>query len=166
MMQMDAKVLTTEKVARILGVPEWRVVRFAQIKKYGITPAYGQASGSGSRRLYNVENVCEMALASWLTEAGLRIEVIARVLTQVRNQGGLARYLDENWEQETLHTYLAIVRKPKGKPTSKVMSQDAVFIRDWEWLGKTLAQEFFSSALVIDIGRRFWILSRVTAWKE
>ncbi len=163
---MDAKVFTTEKVARILGVPEWRVVRFAQIKKYGITPAYGQAAGSGSRRLYNVENVCEMALASWLTEAGLRIEVIARVLTQVRNQGGLARYLDEKWEQETLHTYLAIVRKPKGKPTSKVMGQDAVFIHDWEWLGNTLEKDFFSSALIIGIGRRFRMLSRNTAWED
>jgi DNA-binding transcriptional MerR regulator len=162
---MDAKVFTTEKVARILGVPEWRVVRFAQTKKYGITPAYGQASGSGSRRLYNVENVCEMALASWLTEAGLRIEVIARVLTQVRNQGGLARYLDEDWERETLHTYLAIVRKPMRQPKGKA-TQDAVFIHDWEWLGKTLEKELFSSALIIDIGRRFWWLSRMSAWEN
>jgi hypothetical protein len=87
------------------------------------------------------------------------------VLTQVRNQGGLARYLDQKWERENLQTYLAIVRKPirqpKGKPT-----QDAVFIHDWEWLGKTLEKEFFSSALIIDIGRRFWWLSREAAWEE
>lgn len=160
----DIRVLTTEKVASILGVPEWRVVRFAQNKKYGIQPAYGQAAGSGTRRLYNVENVCEMALASWLTEAGLRVEVIARVLTQVRNQGGLARFLDKKWEEETFHTFMALVRKlqqPKGKAI-----QDAVFIRDWEWLGKTLQKEVFSSALVIDIGHRFWMLGRSTEWED
>jgi DNA-binding transcriptional MerR regulator len=164
MAQMDAKVFTTEKVARILRVPEWRVVRFAQNRKYGIQPAYGQAAGSGSRRLYNVENVCEMALASWLTEAGLRVEVIGRILKQVRNQGGLARHLDPTWEEETFHTFLAIVRKLDAD--GKLRAQDAVYIHDWEWLGNTLKHTVFSSALVMDLGRRFWMLSRSAAWEE
>jgi DNA-binding transcriptional MerR regulator len=166
---MDAKIFTTERVAKILGLPEWRIVRFAQFKKYGITPALVEASGPGSRRLYNTENVCEMALAAWLTQAGLRIDVIAHVLQQVREQGGLSRYVDEASEQESLGTYLAIVRKPKGKIrniTNQKTSQEAVYIHDWERLGRILKQQPFSSALVIDVGIRFQLLGRHAAWDD
>jgi DNA-binding transcriptional MerR regulator len=166
---MDARVFTTEKIARILEAPEWRIVRFAQFKKYGITPALVQASGPGSRRLYNVENVCEMALALWLTQAGLRIDVIGRVLQQVRGQGGLSRFLDEASERESLRTYLAIVRKLKGKfrtITGQKTTQEAVYIQDWERLGNILTQEHFSSALVIDVGFRLQFLRRVSAWDD
>ena len=84
---MDPRVFTTEKIARLLELPEWRVVRFAQVPGYGIRPAWGEASGPGSRRLYSLENVCEIALASWLVQAGLRVEVIGRVLKQMWKQG-------------------------------------------------------------------------------
>jgi DNA-binding transcriptional MerR regulator len=164
----NLRIFGTEEVASILGLKEWRVVRFAQSKGYGITPAFVQASGSGSRRLYNVENVCEMALAAWLTEAGLRIDVIGRVLQQVREQGGLSRYLEEASEQESLHTYLAIVRKRKGKLkgiTSPKMLQEAVYIRNWDRLGDILMKHF-ESALVIDVGFRFQILRRIAAWND
>jgi hypothetical protein len=157
---MDATVFTTEKIARIIGVPEWRVVRFAQDRGFGITPAFGDAAGPGSRRLYNVENVCEMALASWLIQAGLRVEVIGRVLKQIRKQGGLTGHLNAELRREALDTYLAIIRKPKGKITG----QEAVYIRDWERLGNILKQEWESSALVIDIGRRFQLLKHSAAW--
>jgi DNA-binding transcriptional MerR regulator len=166
---MDARIFTTEKIARILEAPEWRIVRFAQLKKYGIRPALVQASGPGSRRLYNVENVCEMALALWLTQAGLRIDVIGRVLQQVREQGGLSRYLDEDSERESLRTYLAIIRKLKGKFTSitnQKTIQEAVYIRDWERLGNILTQEHFSSALVIDVGFRLQFMRRISAWDD
>jgi hypothetical protein len=101
-----------------------------------------------------------MALASWLLQAGLRVEVIGRVLKQVRKRDSLSRHLNAELTRESFGTYLAIVRKPKGKITS----QEAVYIRDWERLGNILKQEWDSSALVIDIGRRFQLLKRSAAW--
>ena len=163
------QVFTTEKIAKIVGLPEWRVVRFAQDPKFGITPAFGNATGPGSRRLYNLENVCQMALASWLLQAGLRVEVIGRVLRQVHKQGGLSRYLDEVSERESLGTYLAIFRKPSGKLTSltsQKTSQEAVYIRDWERLGKIITQQHLSSALVIDVGFRLQMLRRNAALED
>src|ERR1700730_14111829 len=114
---MDSRIFTTEKVARILEAPEWRVVRFAQMVAYGIKPAFAEASGPGSRRLYNLENVCEIALALWLTQAGLRVEVIGRALKKVRAQG-LSHYLDLPWDK-AVGIYLGVVRAPKGKKTSQ-----------------------------------------------
>jgi DNA-binding transcriptional MerR regulator len=141
------QIFTTERVARILSLPEWRVVRFAQIKKYGITPAFGQAAGSGSRRLYDLKNVCEIALASRLTTAGLRIEVIARVLKQVRDQGGLEHLMEES-ASELQHFYLGVKRAPHGKITG----QQAVQLRNWKQLQDIFSKNWDSSLLVVPLG--------------
>src|SRR5271169_1908118 len=93
------QIFTTEKVARIADLKEWQVVRFAQNSKFGITPTFGNAAGPGSRRLYGLENVCQMALASWLLQAGLRVDVIGRVLKQVRKQGDLKHRLKQPTEK-------------------------------------------------------------------
>jgi hypothetical protein len=151
---MDATVFTTEKIARILGLPEWRVVRFAHIKKYGVTPAFGDASGPGSRRLYNLENVCEIALASWLVQAGLRVEVIGRVLKQVRKQGGLV-YLLSLSKSQAQTEYLGIIRTPKGK----IVGQEAVQIQNWERLQGVFRQNQEASLLIIPTGLRFGVLA-------
>jgi DNA-binding transcriptional MerR regulator len=152
--QLDLKIFTTEKVARILGVPEWRVVRFAQTGAYGIKPALADATGPGSRRLYNLENVCEIALALWLTQAGLRIEVIGRALKKARVEG-LSHYLNLPWNKAK-NTYLAVVRAPKGKITG----QEGVVIQSWEQLEKIFNRDSDSSALIIPIGVQFMLLNR------
>jgi DNA-binding transcriptional MerR regulator len=158
---MDAKIFTTEKAARVLELPEWRVVRFAQIKKYGITPAYSEAAGPGSRRLYDLENVCEIALASWLTQAGLRIEVVGRVLKKLRNQGSLSHYLKLPWEK-AMGTYLGVIRAPKGQKTN----QEVVLIQSWEHLENIFRRDPYASALVIPIGSQFKLLDRRLSEQE
>src|SRR2546426_8990523 len=132
---MDPRIFTTEKAAEVLGLPEWRVVRFAQIKKYGITPAFAEAAGPGSRRLYNLENVCEMALAYWLIQAGLRIEVIGRVVKQVRRRGGLSHLLAQD-RSKAQTRYLGVIRTPRGK----IMGQESVDIESWEHLNNIFQQ--------------------------
>ena len=151
---MDSRIFTTEKVARILEAPEWRVVRFAQMVAYGINPAFAEASGPGSRRLYNLENVCEIALALWLTQAGLRVEVIGRALKKVRAQG-LSHYLDLPWDK-AVGIYLGVVRAPKGKKTS----QEITLIQSWEQLENIFRRDPYSSALIIPIGSQFKLLGR------
>jgi hypothetical protein len=153
---MDApKIFTTEKIAQILQLPEWRVVRFAQIKSYGIKPAFGDASGPGSRRLYDLENVCEMALISWLLNAGFRGELIGRVLREVRDHGGLSFLLKEPFSKAK-DQHLGIIRRPKGKITG----QHVVFVRGWEQLENIFARDSNTSLLIIPVGRRFQDLAR------
>ena len=151
---MVATIFSTEKVARLLELPDWRVVRFAQKKEYGITPRYAEAEGTGSRRLYDLENVCEMALASALVEAGLRIQVIGRVVKQVRRMGGLSYLL--SMPIEKLKTqYLGVVRSPKGK----IMGQEAVFVQSWEQLQNIFERNRKASLLVFPVGLRFFALA-------
>jgi len=150
------QVFTTEKIARIAGLPEWRVVRFAQNPGFGITPAFGNAAGPGSRRLYNLENVCQIVLASWLLQAGLRVEVIGRVLKQVRKQGDLKHRLKQPTEKAK-DVYLGVIRTPKGK----IAEQEAVFIHSWEHLQSIFERTWDTSVLVIPIGLRFIVLGNV-----
>lgn len=144
------QVFTTEKIAKILGLKEWRVVRFAQDAKFGITPAYGNATGPGSRRLYDLENVCQIALASWLLQAGLRIAVIGRVLKQLRKQGELKQRLKQPPEKSR-DVYLGVIRTPNGK----IGEQEAVFIHTWKQLQSIFERTWDTSVLVVPIGVRF-----------
>jgi DNA-binding transcriptional MerR regulator len=103
-------ILTTEMAAEILGLKPWRVIKFAQGKEYGIRPSLADAKGSGSRRLYDLENVCQIGLALRLLETGLRPKAIGKVISQVRKKEKLSNRLrqktgDSHW--------LAIYRTPK-----------------------------------------------------
>jgi len=148
---MDSPVFTTERIAEVLKLPTWRVVRFAQVEDYGITPYYADASGPGSRRLYSLENVCEIALASWLVQAGLQVKVIGRVLEQVRKQGGLSHLLSP----DEFKTYLGVVRSPNGKSSS----QETVFIRNWKHLEDASHRYPFTSVLLVPIGLNLYQLN-------
>lgn len=150
------QVFTTEKIAKIAGLPEWRVVRFAQNPKFGITPAFGAAAGPGSRRLYNLENVCQIVLASWLLQAGLRVELIGRVLKQVRKQGDLKHRLKQS-SDKSKDVYLGVIRTPKGK----IAEQEAVFIHSWEHLQSIFERNWDTSVLVVPIGLRLHVLGNV-----
>jgi hypothetical protein len=107
-----------------------------------------------------------MALAFWLSQAGMRVDVIARTLQLVRKQGGLSRFLTP----ETGRTFLALVRTPTGKfksLTAQRTSLNVVYIQnDWEKLEEMLKEKSLSSALVIDIGFRLYFLSRMPAWDD
>jgi hypothetical protein len=153
---MDAsKIFTTEKISELLKLPEWRIVRFAQIKAYGIKPAFSEAAGPGSRRLYDLENVCEIALISWLLNAGFRGELIGRVLRAIREQGGLSHlWLEPSGKMKD--QYLGIIRKPKGKITG----QPVVFIQSWAHLQRIFEQESDASVLIIPAGLRFQVLAK------
>lgn len=90
------KFFTTEQVTALLGLaPEdkWRVTKFVQSREYGIRPSVSEAAGPGSRRLYDVENVCEIGLALRLLETGLRPKVIGHLLKELRQDGKLSRKL-------------------------------------------------------------------------
>jgi DNA-binding transcriptional MerR regulator len=79
------QIFLTGEVAELVGIPEWRVVKIATGEEYGIKPRRS-AKGSGSRRVYDIENVCEIALAVRLLETGLRPKVIGDVIAKLRGK--------------------------------------------------------------------------------
>jgi hypothetical protein len=153
---LDSRIFTTEKIAELLGLPEWRVVRFGQIKKFSITPAYGQADGSGSRRLYDIENVCEIALASWLLETGMQNHMVGRVIKRIQATGGMKRFLTMS-DLEARKKYLGVLRVPPGK--KKITDVEAVFVENWDHIEQIFERRVTSTLLIIALGRRLKALA-------
>jgi DNA-binding transcriptional MerR regulator len=144
------QVFSTEKAARLLGLEPWRVIKFAQSKEYGITPSLGDAAGSGSRRLYSLEDICQIGLAVRLLETGLRSKVVGKVLRQVRETGKLSTRLHESEASLSL----AIYRIPEiGKPLDEKRRQRVAFITNKvEALKGATAQEDF---ILVPLGSLF-----------
>jgi hypothetical protein len=105
-----SEIFVTAHIARLLRVPEWRIIKFVGGKEYGIKPALGEAAGSGTRRMYDLENVCELALAWWLFQAGLRSDVVGWVLHQIREEQEPLKKLLELDEARARNLYLAVTR--------------------------------------------------------
>ena len=114
----------------MLGLPpssSWRVIKFAQGKEYGITPSHGDAAGSGTRRLYDLDNVCEIGLALRLLETGLRSKAIGKVIRQLQRASKLSKQLELPVEKFT-SLFVVILRHPKtGRPLDEKREQISRF---------------------------------------
>ncbi len=108
-MATSKEFFTTEQVVELLGLKpkdKWRIIKFVEGKEYGIEPAMVMGKGLGSRRLYNLENVCEIAVALALLEAGLRPAVIGDALARLPR---MADYLKE--PAHSLYIVMALERQ-------------------------------------------------------
>lgn len=122
------QIFTTETAARLLGLENqtWRILKFAQGKEYGIAPSVHLAKGSGSRRLYDLEDVCQIGLALRLLETGLRSKAIGKVIRQVGKKGKLSKRL---WQKDAESICLAIFRTPQtGQPLDEKRPQIVEFV--------------------------------------
>ena len=153
------KIFRTEHAVELLGLnPEkdkWRVIKLAQGKEYEITPALSDASGSGTRRLYDLENVCELALALRLLETGLRSKVIGKVLRQLRQKGKLSSKLEKG-EGESGNPYLCIIRTPlTGQLLKKERPQQVAFVTGFGEAKKLLAGRPADDLILVPVGSLF-----------
>jgi hypothetical protein len=140
------QVFTTDELATLLGLDpkkdKWRVVKFAESREYNIVPSIRAASGSGSRRLYDLENVCEFALALRLLETGLRSLVIGETIRQLRERGKLSAKL-EMGDPELENLKLVIARVPEpGAPLNKTRHQVVNYRQGVEKLTGLIAKTF------------------------
>lgn len=74
------QVFQTAEVAAAVGVPEWRIIKFVEGKEYRIQPSVSRAKGTGTRRLYSVFDIYEIAIANQLLGDGFRPAVIGHVI--------------------------------------------------------------------------------------
>jgi hypothetical protein len=84
-MDSIAELYGTKEVAEIVGIPEWRVRNFAEGEAFGMPPALKVGSGRGGRRLYDLEGIKRIAVASDLIDAGFAPEAVGRAISVFRN---------------------------------------------------------------------------------
>jgi hypothetical protein len=146
MVARGPQVFTTDQLTALLGLDpkrdKWRVIKFAESREYNIKPSISAASGSGSRRLYGVDNVCEFALALRLLETGLRSKVIGRAIRQLRKRGKLSAKIEmEDSELENLKLVIARIPDP-GKPLNETREQEVNFRKGVESLTGLIGKAF------------------------
>lgn len=74
------RVLQANEIALLIGMPERRLAKFIESPGYGIAPSVRLKAGRGAPRLYNLGDLFSIAVAWWLFQAGLRSQVIGRIL--------------------------------------------------------------------------------------
>jgi DNA-binding transcriptional MerR regulator len=153
-MVRSRKIFTTEKAAQLLALEEtWRIIKFVEGKEYGIAPSVGAAEGSGSRRLYDLEDVCQIGLALRLLETGLRSKAIGKVIRQVRKKGKLSTRLRQT-DAESL--CLAIFRTPEmGRPLNEKRRQIVEFVSSKQEAAKLANDRLEDDLIVVPLGSFF-----------
>lgn len=128
---------TLDETTRLLGLKpkdKWRVIKFAQGKEYGLESSVRKAAGSGSRRLYGLKDVYELALALRLLETGLRSMVIGKVIKQLRENDARNSGITPSFAGPgQIELQLAIIRTPQtGKPLNEKREQVVALVRKIE----------------------------------
>lgn len=91
---MSEKLFTNKDIRQILGIPERRIINLTE---KGVISPFIDSSGAGSRRKYTYVNVIEFAFVENLIELGLGIHLVKRILTDLRNSGGIHDWV-EDWD--------------------------------------------------------------------
>ena len=146
-------VFTTDELTTLLGLDpkkdKWRVVKFAESREYKIVPSIKLASGSGSRRLYDLENVCEFALALHLLQVGLRSQVIGNAIQKLRKKGKLSSKLQMD-VHDLPDLTLVVERDPEpGTPLHK--NPMVTFYDDGDKLAEFVAETFANAVDALDL---------------
>jgi hypothetical protein len=151
-------ILLTADVATLLKIPEWRVINFAQGSDYQITPSHGDAAGRGSRRMYSVEDVCQIALALRLLDSGLGSKAIGQILRILRRKGRLSEKL-ESTSKELGALYLLIFRRSKSnRHPFWNSSRDAFFVVGFIEAQVEQAERPKDDFMLLSVGETFSVL--------
>jgi DNA-binding transcriptional MerR regulator len=162
-----SNIFFTADIATLLNVPEWRVMRFAQGEDFEITPSHKDASGSGTRRVYDIEDVCQIALALRLLDSGLGAKAIGAILRGLREKESLSAMLE--WEKKKLEgLYLLVFRTPKSRKRAfSNRGRDAFFVNGLTEAQVEQAERPQDDLLLLSVGATFRDLkSRLTKLRK
>jgi DNA-binding transcriptional MerR regulator len=149
----------TADIASLLRIAEWRVIKFAQGAEYKIAPSHSEAAGSGSRRVYDIEDVCQIALALRLLDSGLGAKAIGEIIARLRQGGKLSEKLMLP-KRELKDLYLAVVRlRRTGRGYFGNRTRDAFFVSDLVEAEMDREARPPNDLMVISVGSMFTQLS-------
>ncbi len=98
------------QAAEVLGIPLWRLQKFLSSPRYKLAPAKTFGKGSGSRRVFSVEDLYRFALAIRLTRDGFAAKFIGEILEGLQDHEFVGP--DNRGEEAVLGITLS--RGPKG----------------------------------------------------
>lgn len=102
------------EVAKLIGMPQRRLIKFVESPGYRVKPSVRVGKGQGAPRLYSQTDVLSIALAWWLFQSGFRSQVIGEVLGESQTATILAA--SSEWKAETAnHIYLVVRSDMAGK---------------------------------------------------
>jgi len=157
------RIFLTADIAWLFNVPEWRVIKFVEGSEYHIKPSHGDASGSGTRRLYDIEDVCQIALALRLLDSGLGAKAIGAILRGLRERERLSAMLE--WDKKKLEgLYLLVFRTAKSRKRKFVnRGRDTFFVDGFTKAQVEQAERPKDDLLLLSVGATFQQLkSRLT----
>jgi len=94
---VGARKFSLDGVSKILDVPQRHVSYLVEMKV--VTPSYN-GCGKGSKRMFGVSNLMEVAIASSLTTIGVKAAVCTRLMESLRGSGYLYRLGNKHREEE------------------------------------------------------------------
>jgi DNA-binding transcriptional MerR regulator len=152
------KIFFTADIVALLKIPEWRVLKFAQGTEYQISPSHSDASGSGTRRVYDIEDVCQIALALRLLDSGLGSKAIGQILRMLRRKGGLSQLLE--WDNKKLNALcLLIFRKSQLRRHPYASGcRDAMFVVGFAEAQVEQAERPQDDFMLLNVGSTFRVM--------
>jgi hypothetical protein len=91
----------TGAAAEILGVPIWRLQKFLDSKQYNLSPTGKLGHGRGSRRVFSMEDLHRIALATWLVRDGFAPQFVGAVVERLDDEE-VGVYVDHEGEERSL----------------------------------------------------------------
>jgi DNA-binding transcriptional MerR regulator len=148
-------VFFTADIAALLRVPEWRVIKFAMGSEYQITPSHIDAAGSGTRRVYDIEDVCQIALALRLLNTGLDSKTIGKIIAALREKEHLSAKLELS-DKRLRSLYLLVFLTPgQGQLVFRGRADYVLFVPDLTKAHENQAKHPGSDSLLLYIGWTF-----------
>src|SRR5213592_3289373 len=117
---MKERIFQASEIAKLVGIPQPKLAKFMESPGYKLNPSLREKAGRGAPRLYNLHDLLAVALAWWLFQAGLRSQVIGRIISAKETTKLLTE--SESWKQSE-NRLLVISRQmdsPPGRPDQKV----------------------------------------------
>lgn len=143
------------EVMEIVGIKPNYLNKFVERRLYGIVPSDRMGTGRGSRRRFTTEDVFGIALVWCLFEAGLRAEVIKRVLRDVGHTKKAGANLAARKMREQGADFLLVERQTRSNEHTHKWPVQTISVLDHEQILKRLADTGTNSSLVIPVGRLF-----------
>ena len=88
----------TGEVAAILGTEIWRVQKYLDSPKYGLSPSGSLGSGRGSRRVFSLQDIYRLGVAEHLVRNGFSYKFVSEALQQIEDEDLLGRIGEEGVE--------------------------------------------------------------------
>ncbi len=142
----------TSEVIELVGIRPNYLNKFVERNLYGVVPSDRTGEGRGSRRRFTLEDVFGIALVWWLFEAGLRSEVIKRVLRDISGSKKANANLAATKLRQHRADLLIVKRETRSHKEKQKWPQETVVMLAHGEIAKMVAKGGRHSHLILPIG--------------